>query len=111
MQPQSVVVRGTLKPDGTLELDEKPNLRPGTVRVVIEVVEGQTGPGWWEVLEKIWKDQEARGYKGKSREEIDADIAADRAEEEEYEERWRRIWAQTENPGPGEEKQDADLPG
>jgi hypothetical protein len=113
MQSHSVVVRGTLKADGTLELDEKPNLPPGPVKVVLHVMnaEGQEGPGWWETLERIWKDQEARGYKGKSREEIDAEIAADRAEEEEYEERWRQIWAQTEKPPPGEEKRDADLPG
>src|SRR5438067_1392539 len=30
-----VVIEGTLKPDGTLELDQKPNLAPGRVRVVL----------------------------------------------------------------------------
>ena len=29
------VVEGTLKPDGTLELDEKPKLPPGRVKVVL----------------------------------------------------------------------------
>jgi hypothetical protein len=30
-----VVMEGTLKPDGTLELDQKPNLSPGRVQVVL----------------------------------------------------------------------------
>jgi hypothetical protein len=30
-----IVVEGTLKPDGTLELDQKPTLSPGRVQVVL----------------------------------------------------------------------------
>jgi hypothetical protein len=30
-----VVVEGTLKPDGTVELDQKPSLSPGRVTVVL----------------------------------------------------------------------------
>jgi hypothetical protein len=101
MKLSAVIVRGTLKQDGTLELDEKPNLPPGRVQLVVQhLPEGaETRPGWWEVLQQIWKDQEARGYKGRSREEIDAEVAASRTEEEDYEEHWRQIWAQTEPPG------------
>jgi hypothetical protein len=29
MSRREVVIGGTLKPDGTLELDQKPNLEPG----------------------------------------------------------------------------------
>ena len=104
MNPSAVIVRGTLKEDGTLELDEKPNLPPGRVQLIVQHLPqgAEARPGWWEVLQQIWKDQEARGYKGRTREEIDADVAAERAEEEEDEERWRQIWAQTQRPPPGE---------
>ena len=32
---RQVVIEGTLKPDGTLELDEKPSLSPGRVTVIL----------------------------------------------------------------------------
>ena len=35
MSLHEIVVEGTLKPDGTLELDQKPNLPPGRVQVVL----------------------------------------------------------------------------
>jgi len=100
MSTSQVVVTGTLKPDGTLELDEKPNLPPGRVQVMLQAVPEQARDGWWETLQQIWKDQEARGYKGRTLEEMQADEAAQRAEDEEYEERWRQIHAQTMNPLP-----------
>ena len=34
MSPNEVVLEGTFKPDGTLELDQKPNLSPGRVTIV-----------------------------------------------------------------------------
>jgi hypothetical protein len=36
MSPAEIVVEGTLKPDGTLELDEKPSLPPGRVKVTLQ---------------------------------------------------------------------------
>ncbi len=99
------VIEGTLQPDGTLVLNEKPSLPPGSVRVTIEARELKptSGPGWWEVLQQIWKDQEARGYQPPTPEEMESWIAELR-DDEEYEERWRRIWAQTEHTPPSEEK-------
>ena len=35
MSLTEVVVEGTLKPDGTLELDQKPSLSPGRVKVIL----------------------------------------------------------------------------
>jgi hypothetical protein len=35
MSLTEIVVEGTLNPDGTLELDQKPNLSPGRVTVVL----------------------------------------------------------------------------
>src|SRR4051794_33964237 len=102
MNPQAVLVKGTLKPDGTLELDEKPSLPPGRVEVTLRGLDekGKSAPGLVEVLEQMRKAQEARGYKGRTIEEMEADEAAQRAENEEYEEHWRQIWAQTTSPPP-----------
>lgn len=89
MIPVRVTVEGTLKPDGTLELDEKPNLPPGRVRVMVQPArELPPSPGWWEVLQQIWKEQAANGHRGRTREEIDADLDALR---EEWEERLREL--------------------
>jgi hypothetical protein len=73
----STVVEGTLKPDGTLELDEKINLPPGRVQVVVL----QPGPAdpkdpFWERMEAIWAAQKARGHVPRSAEEIKAERTA-----------------------------------
>ena len=102
MNPSAVIVRGTLKEDGTLELDEKPNLSPGPVRVIVEPVDpsGESRPGLLEVLDQIHAAQRARGFKGLTEEEMAAEIAARRREDEEEEERWRQIWSRTQAPPP-----------
>jgi hypothetical protein len=81
-----IVLEGTLKPDGTLELDQKPTLRPGRVRVVLSPVESPPAvkEDTWTVLQRIWKEQQARGFKGRTKEEIDADVNALREELEEH---------------------------
>jgi hypothetical protein len=82
MSPAQIVVQGTLKPDGTLELDERPNLPPGRVRVTL--VADAPAPGRaedvWALLDRIRKEREALGLKGRTREEIDADLNAMRDE-------------------------------
>jgi hypothetical protein len=76
-----VEIQGTLQADGTLVLDEKPNLPPGRVRVTVQSSEAQGDV--IDVLRRIHADQAARGHVPRSREEIDADIAAMRQEDEE----------------------------
>jgi hypothetical protein len=57
MSLTETVIAGTLKPDGTLELDEKPNLPPGRVKVVLrqeaEVVL-PTGDPFWQRMQAMW---------------------------------------------------------
>jgi hypothetical protein len=36
MSLTEVVVEGTLKPDGKLELDQRPSLSPGRVKVILQ---------------------------------------------------------------------------
>ena len=71
---QEAVVEGTLKPDGTLELDQKPNLSPGRVKVVLLPAQGctHTQRGLAEVIDDISQSQRARGHQGRSIEEIES---------------------------------------
>ncbi len=102
MSLDTVIVMGTLKADGTLELDEKPGLAPGRVRVAIlpsqPPSERQARRTVLDVLDEIRVAQAARGYRGRSIEEMEADEARRRAEDEEYEERWRALWNLTTSP-------------
>ena len=70
------VIEGTLLPDGTLELDEKPNLAPGRVRVVLrqeaEVILPKDDP-FWDMMKSIWAGQKARGHVPRSTEEVEAE--------------------------------------
>jgi hypothetical protein len=104
MNLNPAVVQGTLKDDGTLELDEKPPLAPGRVQVTIlpmpAPVVAQPLRTILDVLDEIHAAQEARDYRGRSIEEMVADEAERRAEAEEYEERWRTIWRETTSTPP-----------
>ncbi|HYT92973.1 MAG TPA: hypothetical protein VEL76_29920 [Gemmataceae bacterium] len=83
MNPTVVEIQGTLQPDGTLVLDEKPSLPPGRVRVTVQPVLDYTQTPIWKFFEQLRAEQQARGFIPRSREEIDADIAGMRDEDEE----------------------------
>ena len=76
-----VEVQGTLRADGTLVLDTKPDLPPGRVRVTVQPL--QATADVIEILQRIHAEQAASGHVPRSREQIDADIAAMRHEDEE----------------------------
>jgi hypothetical protein len=63
MATDQVVVRGTLKPDGSLELDSSPNLPAGPVEVVLRSLasSGQSGEDWWQYLQRARAELEAAG--------------------------------------------------
>jgi hypothetical protein len=48
-----------------------------------------------EVLDRIHRDQQQRGRRPMTEQEMAAEIAQLRAEDEDYEERWREIWSRT----------------
>jgi hypothetical protein len=48
-----------------------------------------------EVLDRIHRDQQQSGRKPMTEEEMAAEIAQFRADDDEYEERCRQIWSQT----------------
>jgi hypothetical protein len=92
MTPGQIELHGTLRADGTLILDEKPNLPPGRVRVVVQPLAGTPAkPDPWAVLQGIWAERRALGLQPRSAEEIDAEINSLRDEWEERQQALERI--------------------
>jgi hypothetical protein len=91
MSPTVVAIEGTLQPDGSLVLDEKPALPPGRVRVIVQPVLDYTQTDIWKFFERIWAEQAASGHVSRSKEEIDADLEAARQEDEERMQELERI--------------------
>lgn len=78
MSLHETVIEGTLKPDGTLELDEKPKLPPGRVKVVLrqetEPKPAQPlGDDFFQMMEEIWAGQKARGHVPRTEQEVEAE--------------------------------------
>src|SRR5947209_8435546 len=91
------VIEGTLKSDGTLELDQKPSLSPGRVTVTLQPVMA-TAPGQrglTEVIDEIRQGQQARGFLGRSAEDIETTLQEG---EDEYEKRMHSPRSQTHSP-------------
>jgi hypothetical protein len=101
MSEMQVVVDGTLQPDGTLKLDETPNLPPGPVRVTMQAVVAPARPraGLMERMAVVWADQKARGEVARSREEIDSELNAMRDEAEGEMQAFERLHEETTRRG------------
>src|ERR1700704_2724403 len=92
----TITVEATLQPDGvTLHLEKKLTLPPGRVTVTVQPTGPRPGPMMLEVLDRIHRDQQQRGRRPMTEEEMAAEIARMRAEDDESEERWREIWSRT----------------
>ncbi|MFO0964243.1 MAG: hypothetical protein U0793_01470 [Gemmataceae bacterium] len=66
-------IPGTLNADGSLELDEKPNLPPGKVIVTVAPVATPQAPGGLAaVIDEIRGDQAKRNFHGRGADEIEA---------------------------------------
>lgn len=87
-----VVIEGTLKPDGTLELDRKPNLSPGRVQVVLrqESVKAPPTEDWWQFMQRARRELEAMNYPFMNEEEVTAWIEELRADDDRIEEAYRQ---------------------
>jgi hypothetical protein len=82
MHSQPLVLHGQIRPDGTLQVEEKVNLPPGPVSVTVQALATTTRKPTLRVLEDIWAQREAQGLVGRSAEDIDAEIDAMRDEDE-----------------------------
>jgi hypothetical protein len=76
MSVQEIVIGGTLKPDGTLELDQKPDLAAGRVTVVLRQEAKEEAPkeDWWQFMQRIRAEREASGYPFMNEAEMNAYI-------------------------------------
>lgn len=95
MSLSEVVVGGTLKPDGTLELDQKPNLAPGRVTVVLRQEPAPAPPkeDWFQFLLNARKKMEEAGCHFMDEKELQAHMEWLR-EEDQFDEMLREIEAQ-----------------
>lgn len=76
MSLDETVVEGTLKADGTLELDQKPNLAPGRVTVVLRH-HAEPAPSeetWWQFMQRTRRELEAAGHPFMNEQEVNAHI-------------------------------------
>jgi hypothetical protein len=96
MGTEQVVVRGTLKPDGRLELDSPPNLPAGPVEVVLRSLSSpaQSREDWWEYLQRARAESEGP-YR--TEEEIEAERQDFRRGDDRIEEMYRQIKGQRGN--------------
>src|SRR5437773_10175219 len=78
-----IAIQGTVKADGTLELDDKVPLPAGRVQVLVQPLAPKTGSTLEETMERIWASQRARGFAPRSVEEVEAERRAMRDESEE----------------------------
>jgi len=73
MSVTETVIEGTLKPDGTLELDQKPNLSPGRVTVrVLPLAVLPEGDPFFDMLKGIWAVRAQAGLTPRTVEEVEA---------------------------------------
>ena len=77
MISHEILIEGTLRPDGTLELDGKPNLPPGRVQVILrqEATPVPAVEGWWEFMQRTRWELEAAGSQFMNDEEVTDHIA------------------------------------
>src|SRR5262245_52907308 len=92
MSTLQVVVQGTLRPDGTLELEKNPSVPAGPVEVTIRSLR-VTPPGedWWHYLQRARAELEAMGHRFASDAEIATYIEEMRSDDDRSEEAYRQI--------------------
>ena len=87
-----MVIEGTLKPDGSLELDGKLDLPPGRVQLIVQPLpELPKDDPFWQMMEGIWARRKAAELTPRSTEEVEAQRRAIREDVDEEIERARRL--------------------
>jgi hypothetical protein len=81
MSTTVVTVEGVVRPDGTVEVAEKVSLPAGKVQVTLIPWPAlpQDDP-FWQMMQKIWDGQKARGHVARSELEVDSEREAMRDE-------------------------------
>jgi len=78
------ILEGTLNEDGSLQLDEKPDVPPGRVGIVVQSLPTLPDDHFWDMMKSIWAAQKARGFISRSVEEVEAERERVRDEWEEH---------------------------
>ncbi len=100
MNPTEEVIDAVLEADGTLRLMSPPQVAPGLVRVTISsVAVSPFRRGLADILRQIAAEQRARGYSGRSAEELRAEAEDQAADDKE---RDRELAAARRSAAPGE---------
>ncbi len=101
MNLTEAVIEGTLKPDGTLELDEKPNLPPGRVQVQVQSAVVPAQEDWWQYLQRCRAELKASGATFRRGVDIAAEVEQIRGEHDRVEGiYWEQGW-EKHHPGAG----------
>jgi hypothetical protein len=92
MVATSLEVLGTVRPDGTLELDERLNVSPGRVKVRVELIEqgAQPSEGLSQFVERLRREMEAAGSHFLNDSEVTDWVEEMRSEEDRIEEAYRQ---------------------
>ena len=75
---KAYVLTGTLQDEQTVLLDEALPMASGRFRVTLEPLETEARRPYPEVIAGIRQRQRARGHQPRTREEVDADLSAER---------------------------------
>ena len=89
MAAEGIVIRGTVLPDGTLQVPGPVRMPAGPVEVELRPVKAETkGEDFFQFLDRMRAEQAASGYVPRTAEEIDASI---REMRDEWDEQSREI--------------------
>ena len=73
MSATHVILDGTIKADGSLELDSKLNLPPGRVQLIVQPLPDlPKDDPFWQMMQRIWADRKAAGLTARSSEEVES---------------------------------------
>jgi hypothetical protein len=92
MNQTQVEVQGTLRPDGTLVLDEKPSLPPGPVRVILVSRPEPVVPqeSLVEFVQRVQRESIARGHRFMTDQELADWIEELRSDDDRIEQAYRQ---------------------
>ena len=94
MSLTETVIEGTLDADGTLVLDEKPNLPPGRVQVVLRQETPVAFPAddpFWQRMQAIWAIPRSPGFPEDGGESTLEEVRRMREESAEHQEAIERL--------------------
>jgi hypothetical protein len=70
-----MTLQGTVRGDGSLELDDRIAMPEGRVLVTVRpIAQPASDDPFWQRMEQIWAGQRARGHAPRTKEQIDAEL-------------------------------------